>query len=466
MKRALLLAVVLAAWVRPLEADLPGYDDAYYARKALEVVRSGEWLALPFNGAPTFDNPPLGIWTQAIMFQLFGASDAAARFPAGLYGVLAVIMACAWAHQRFGSRETAFLCAAILLCNPLFLKYLRRGMLDMGLLFWCLAGVWLAERKPLSRTMHVLSGMAFGLAYLTKSFLALSVFAALVLGWMIGGPEGLGRLRHWVLPAVGGFTIVAGSWISAMIWLYGEAFLRGHFVWLVWEEGIRGISDTGRAETLLRVLLVLLPASAIFIAALGLALRRTSEGRYRWAELSVPLTWGFIALLTPLVVGPRKLWYFLVALPGMAAAGAAAVSIWTRERPRLELRLVKGTIVVWSLALAAVLILPLPLHRDRTEAVRALAGELRARTDESTPVSLYFPAGGCRWDVRNAFLWYADRQILSCAGERESLTRTDEASRRWILTSLDGLEQLRSGTRELLLWSSRGDLALVTLERL
>lgn len=470
MRRALLLFAVLFALARPLEADLPGYDDAYYARKALETLRSGDWLALPFNGSPTFDNPPLGIWVQALAIGAFGPADAAARVPSAVYGVLTVLLTAAWAGRRFRAPEAAFFAGALVLTNPLFLKYLRRGMLDMGLLFWGLAGAVLAERRPLSRPLHALSGAAFGLAFLTKSSMALIFPASLALGWWLEGTEGRRRLRAWALPALAGFAAIVLPWGLAMTARFGEPFLRGHFVWLLWGEGVRGVSDTARLGTLAEAVVLLSPAIVLFmIEAMGWVRsgwRGRSSGREPLRpEPVAPAVAGAAAFLLALGVGARKLWYFLPALPGMAVAAGGAVARWSGPRPGTRRLLVRGTLAAWTLAAAAILLLPVPLHLDRTSDLRAIAAEVRARTGEGTPVTLWFPGEVCRWEVRNAFLWYADRPLQGCAGETPVRDRGLAAGREWVLTGAAGLEAIRASGERILIWAERGDLRLLTRER-
>lgn len=458
MRLLLLAAVALFAWVRPAEADLPGYDDAYYARKALEVVRTGDWLGLPFNGSPTYDNPPLGIWSMALAFLAFGPSDPAARFPSAAYGMLSAWLAFEWILRRWGSRGAAFLGAAFIVSNSLFLKYLRRGMLDMGVLFWCLLGLYLAERRPLSRFMQFLSGVAFGCAFLTKSLLPLTVPAAMLIGGWLDGEEGRRRLsRGWAL-LLAGFALSAGSWLCVMAILHGKSFIGGHFVWLLWSEGVLAGSDATRLRTFIHLIVALVPMSLAFIWALVAASR--APQRREWRLAAAPFILGALPAVVVMAAGARKIWYFIPALPGMAAA--AGLFMWGKlsAHPWAERRLVRGVAGVWLAGAAAIALFPVPLHRDRTSEVRAVAADLRSRTRPGTPVTLYFPRERCRWDVRNALLWYADRPVQGCAGEsaHELAARMGEGG--WMLTSARGTEELAAAGLETSPVLERGALVL------
>jgi len=462
LRRLLLLFAVLFAWVRPLEADLPGYDDAYYARKALEVVRSGEWLALPFNGSPTFDNPPLGVWAESVSFLILGASDAAARLPSGIFGVLSVLLLHAWLRRRSRNAEIAFIGAALFLCNPLFLKYLRRGMLDVGLLFWSLAALWVAERKPLSRPMHSASGFLFGLAFLTKSAMSLAIPAAMILGWILEGWEGRRRLRAWATPALLGFASAVGPWLLLMQHHFGDAFLRGHFGWLLLEEGMRGVSDTPRLGSVLDAAVVLLPLIIFYMMALPWGVRQALQGK---GGQAVPLMLAIVPIAATLILGPRKLWYFLLATPGLASVAAQGIGHWSRRNPLLRSRIINVIIWIWVAGGAAVVALPVPLHMDRTADLRAVAAELGARTGGEQLVSLIFPGESCRWNVRNSLIWYADRRIRSCSGETSELLRGGSAGREWVVTTSGGLDAIEAAGQPVLLWFRRGEFALISFEQ-
>src|SRR5438093_13462092 len=46
-------------------AHLANYDDCYYAEKAVEMLRGGDWVTPHFAGQVRLDNPPLFLWIIA-----------------------------------------------------------------------------------------------------------------------------------------------------------------------------------------------------------------------------------------------------------------------------------------------------------------------------------------------------------------------------------------------------------------
>ena len=75
----LLLAGAVLFTANARELSLPALDDCFYARKAVEMERSGHFFTVTWADRPAFQNPPLQIWLTARSFALFGENDLAAR---------------------------------------------------------------------------------------------------------------------------------------------------------------------------------------------------------------------------------------------------------------------------------------------------------------------------------------------------------------------------------------------------
>ena len=52
--------------------DLSGYDDALYAHEAKQMIATGDWWNVKFNGYPNFEYPPLFMWLEAASMKLCG----------------------------------------------------------------------------------------------------------------------------------------------------------------------------------------------------------------------------------------------------------------------------------------------------------------------------------------------------------------------------------------------------------
>ena len=76
----LVACAVLILFARAGAGPLPNYDDAYYAEKAKQMLRTGDWLTPRFAGVERLDNPPLFLWLMAASFAVMGVSSYAAVF--------------------------------------------------------------------------------------------------------------------------------------------------------------------------------------------------------------------------------------------------------------------------------------------------------------------------------------------------------------------------------------------------
>src|SRR5574340_1267919 len=85
---AVLLALVLALLAFRLGAmPLLGPDEPRYARVAVEMHRSGEWVTPTLAGEPWLEKPPLYYWLAGAAFSVLGETELAAR-PREQSGVL------------------------------------------------------------------------------------------------------------------------------------------------------------------------------------------------------------------------------------------------------------------------------------------------------------------------------------------------------------------------------------------
>ena len=61
----LLVLAAMIVFAKLGATHLAAFDDCYYAQKAKEMVRSGDWFTPHFAGHPRWDNPPLFLWMMA-----------------------------------------------------------------------------------------------------------------------------------------------------------------------------------------------------------------------------------------------------------------------------------------------------------------------------------------------------------------------------------------------------------------
>jgi 4-amino-4-deoxy-L-arabinose transferase-like glycosyltransferase len=128
----LFLGAVLIFWNLGGDA-LIHWDEGRTAERAREILVFHDWITLHLNYQPDFAKPPLYYWLTALLYQLIGVNEFAARFWAAWFGVLGL-----YAVSRLGtllfSVAVGTVAAALLLTVTFCLEYARAAILDTGLL--------------------------------------------------------------------------------------------------------------------------------------------------------------------------------------------------------------------------------------------------------------------------------------------------------------------------------------------
>jgi 4-amino-4-deoxy-L-arabinose transferase-like glycosyltransferase len=415
------LLFVLAAGIlfaRLGEGHLANFDDCYYAQKAKEMVRGGDWLTPHFAGVPRLDNPPLFLWLQSLAFLVFGVNDWAAIFWSALSGALCVPLLYLLARRRlqFDPFE-AWSAAIALLTTQYFLKYARHAMFDVFLtLLFLVAIVAYARAVQGERKWFLLLGLATGLGILTKSVLGLfpGVVAVLHLLW-----TGRGRtLRDgWFLLGVAVAGLVAAPWYIANFRLFGDQFVEEHFRWLLWHRGL-GIDGGARPwwshfDYLRELAQVYWPWLPLAAAGLVIALRRASarpaagESWSRRDTARLLLLWCFAVVGIMSLGAEKKLWYIMTAFPCLALFAGLAAGAWIRGEA------LRRRVQIWGFALAgaaalALWLFPIPLSKERRPDLQRIA--LAARSQVPPGMKLLNLDAGY-WKTVNQFLFYSDHEI-------------------------------------------------------
>src|SRR6516225_5633436 len=124
---------VACLWFLTLDARhlLPS-DEGRYASIAREMLASGDWVTVRYNGLKYFEKPPLQIWMTALAFQAFGIGEWQARLWTAFSGAAGLVVTALAATRWYGMRVGA-LTALVLLAAPAWNIGGHFNSLDMGL---------------------------------------------------------------------------------------------------------------------------------------------------------------------------------------------------------------------------------------------------------------------------------------------------------------------------------------------
>ncbi len=405
----LLVALALASVIlfsHLSEGGLNGYDDAFYAHEGKQMLITGDWWNVRFNGVLNFEYPPMFIWLEALSLKALGVSDFAAKFPSALSALLIILLVFLLARE-LGADFLPSICASwIMMLSQYFMKWAMRAMTDAPFtLFFTLSLYFYV--KGLKRPNYlILCGPAIGAAIMTRSVIGL-----IPIGIIISHLIVTRQLRKLLsIRLLGGLLIallLPSIWYVSQYLSHGARFLYGHFHFIGGKIGLSGELDyVGFILGLLKYPWFLLrfywPWLPLIIVGLVIQLRVAMRSRASSAVLLV--VWVFLVVAPFSLAKYKVLRYIMPAFPAfsiLAAIPAARLISMTRERAYLRISYA-------ALIGAAFLIGCFPKPLARAEDMTKLAPAVNAYTDPSHKVTIYTS----NWDQLDyvpQFLWYSNR---------------------------------------------------------
>ncbi len=423
---------------------LANYDDCFYAEEAKEILKTGNWMILHYNGAAAYHNAPLFMWLVALSYKIFGLSVYAAKFPSALMGFLTVFLVYYLGKILFDTTH-GFLAAFILSTTYPFFKYARHSMLDVTLTFFvtlALTALVLALRK--NPKYFWLWGLSIGLAVLTKS--ALGVFPLLItfLFLILAGRWKIFINPHFwggVLTAVG----ITSAWIASQYVVGGQDFINTHLKFII----LGKVSDDrpeawyahlGYFLDLLTYYWYWLPPA---IYGLVLIIRGDLKDGEKTLLL---LLWSLTVLMVMSLMKTRYIWYLMQSFPAIALVTAYGLYRWI-EQPETLQKCLKIIVGLGLIVVMLLNVLPFALDKDRERDTRTIA-----------PYVKYFADNGDRlialreeyFGLNNALLFFSDHaaeplyqdvadiqkeflsnQTVLCVAHREDLAEIQKTVTAW-----------------------------------
>jgi 4-amino-4-deoxy-L-arabinose transferase-like glycosyltransferase len=329
---ALLLGLTAATLLLRLgDVPLIGPDEPRYARVAVEMHRSGDWVTPTLGGEPWLEKPILYYWTASAAFAAFGETEQAARLPSLAAAVLLVWMtalAGARLYGRFAGLTAGFASGTCVLT----FVYGRAAAMDELLAAAVTVAVGLLGLRVLDRAgpgAVVAAYAAIGFAILAKGPLGV-VVPVLVMGAWLATDRTPGALGRLVSPsAVGALLLVAAPWYAAILldqgWHFVDVFLLDHNL-LRFASTVH--SHPGPPYYYVGVLLLgLLPWTALLLPGFGsLHPRREPADRF-------VLIWFLAPFAFFSVAGSKLPGYIIPCLPPLGLImGRGALALARGER--------------------------------------------------------------------------------------------------------------------------------------
>ena len=198
LKSSLPLLVILLGFVLLSVAtgEFTNYDTGLEYNATLGVNKWGlPYHTVDSDGTGHYINqPPLGFYTGALFLRIFGSSYSLAVAVPTMFGIGCIILLYHLGSVLYDKR-TGLFAAAIFAVTPWHIVLSRSCLIDAQCLFfsllYLLVGIYATKRN--SAKLFLLSGVFFGVAFLTKAF-AVFLLVPLAIYFLYAGQRNLWRI--------------------------------------------------------------------------------------------------------------------------------------------------------------------------------------------------------------------------------------------------------------------------------
>ncbi|CAI8807667.1 Undecaprenyl phosphate-alpha-4-amino-4-deoxy-L-arabinose arabinosyl transferase 2 [Pseudomonas sp. IT-P2] len=236
----LLLGIFLLAYLLPLGSHglwIP--DETRYAQISQEMLLSGNWVSPHFMNLRYFEKPAAGYWMIALGQAVFGQNLFGVRFASALSTGLSVLLCFLIARRLWNEPRKSFVCALLYMSFVIVAGQAGYANLDPQFTFWVnlsLVALWFAldSRANGQRLAGwAVLGLACGMGFMTKGFLAWLLPVLIALPWMLWQ-------KRWKELLLYGPVAIAVAIIVSLPWMlavHGQE--PDYWRFFFWHEHIR-----------------------------------------------------------------------------------------------------------------------------------------------------------------------------------------------------------------------------------
>ncbi|MCU1760853.1 lipid IV(A) 4-amino-4-deoxy-L-arabinosyltransferase [Pseudomonas sp. 14P_8.1_Bac3] len=295
----LLLGLCLLAYLLPLASHglwIP--DETRYAQISQGMLLSDNWVSPHFMSLRYFEKPIAGYWMIALSQAVFGNNLFGVRFASALCSALSVLLCYLIARRLWDEPRKSFACALLYMSFTVVAGAAGYANLDPQFTLWVnlsLVALWFAL-DSVSRGQRLISwallGLACGMGFMTKGFLAWLLPMLIALPWMLWQ-------KRWRELLLYGPVAIAVALAVSLPWaLAVHAQEPDYWRFFFWHEHIRRFAgDDAQHDAPWWYYLPLLVAFSLpWVALLPPALRQAWQTRQQ-ANIGFLLLWLVMPLL-------------------------------------------------------------------------------------------------------------------------------------------------------------------------
>ncbi|WP_223513664.1 lipid IV(A) 4-amino-4-deoxy-L-arabinosyltransferase [Pseudomonas sp. GL-B-19] len=352
----LLLVLFVLAYLLPLGTHglwIP--DETRYAQISQHMLLSGNWVSPHFMSVRYFEKPAAGYWMIAASQAVFGQNLFGVRFASALSLGLSVLLCFLIARRLWNDPRKSFACALLYMSFSVIAAQAGYANLDPQFTFWVnlsVVGLWFALDSVGRQRLFgwAVLGLACGMGFMTKGFLAWLLPVLVALPYMIW------QKRWKELLIYGPVAIVVAIAVSLPWVLAVHSQEPDYWRFFFWHEHIRRFAgdDAQHEEPWWYYLPLLVAFSMPWVALLPSALKQAWQTR-RQASIGFLLLWMVMPLVFFSISKGKLPSYILPCLLPLALLLGHALA----DRLKLEQGRVLGINGLLNLVLGLVVLIAL-----------------------------------------------------------------------------------------------------------
>ncbi|PWK45838.1 lipid IV(A) 4-amino-4-deoxy-L-arabinosyltransferase [Pseudomonas sp. B21-040] len=294
----LLLVLFALAYLLPLGTHglwIP--DETRYAQISQDMLLSGNWVSPHFMSVRYFEKPAAGYWMIAASQALFGQNLFGVRFASALSMGLSVLLCFLIARRLWNDPRKSFACALLYMSFSVIAGHAGYANLDPQFTFWVnlsVVGLWFALDSVGRQRLFgwAVLGLACGMGFMTKGFLAWLLPVLVALPYMIWQ-------KRWKELLIYGPVAIVVAIVVSLPWVLAvHSQEPDYWRFFFWHEHIRRFAgdDAQHSEPWWYYLPLLVAFSLPWVALLPSALKQAWQTR-RQASIGFLLLWMVIPLV-------------------------------------------------------------------------------------------------------------------------------------------------------------------------
>lgn len=284
-----------------INRPLVDYDEATYAKVAVDTLQSGDVLSFTLSGNPWFEKPPLFLWLAMGSVKIFEENEFAFRIPSILASILCLWLTYLIARKLTDNEMVGLSAFMVLLSSSIFFYYGREVRLDSGVIA-CILGAlfyWIKAWENEKYLFWIIPLVSLG--FMFKSVIVLLVGPILLIYSIFY------RRWDWIknkylwygLPLA---LIIFIPWHIVQIERFGKGFLNRYIGYDVYKRATTVTGNSGPYDYIKNlwsdkgwfIALTSIIAGFVFLVGLTKKYKSMSE----WKTVAAPLvTFVFIILL-------------------------------------------------------------------------------------------------------------------------------------------------------------------------